>query len=135
VSQVAPGDPASTFQCLSMETLRLRKIQQPSYVERLLEALVTRGSLVPKECYRIRDYRALSHEMQRVVRESQRGHTWACWANDPHAWLFTCVMSFAASRERGTPVLMVNLYDDAGELKDSGPWVPDRDGSWRRCVE
>jgi hypothetical protein len=37
-----------------METLRLRRIQQPSEVERLLEAFVSRGGVLPKDCYQIR---------------------------------------------------------------------------------
>lgn len=59
----------------------------------LQEALVTRGNLLPKECYQIR-----------------------------------------ASRERGAPVLQVDLYDEAGELKDAGIWVTDQEGKWTRSV-
>jgi len=119
-----------------METLRLRKIQQPSQVERLLERLVMRGNLLPEGCYQVRDSSVLSRELQRVVaREVQEGHAWACWADNFRTWLFTCEMLLASSRERGAPVLLVNLYDEAGELKDSGPWVTDQEGCWRRCVE
>jgi len=81
-----------------METVRLRKIQQPSQVERLLEAFVTRGSLLSKECYQIRASGALS------------------------------------PRERGAPVLQVDLYDEAGELKDAGIWMTDQQGKWSRGV-
>jgi hypothetical protein len=60
------------------------KIQQPSQVERLLEALVSRGNLLPKECYRIRASRALSPQLQRVVeRAIEKGHVWAAiWVTD-----------------------------------------------------
>jgi hypothetical protein len=43
-------------------------------------------------------------------------------------------MSLPMSRERGAPVLQVNLYDDEG-LKECGPWMPDGDGRWCRCSE
>jgi hypothetical protein len=118
-----------------METMRLRKIQQPSKVERLLEAFVSRANLLPENCYQIRAPRALSPQLQRVVaRATQKSHVWACWADSHHTWLFTCDMSLALSRERGAPVLQVDLYDAAGELKDAGFWIVDQEGKWCRCV-
>ena len=129
-------DPRWGFQSQNlMETVRLRKIQQPSQVERLLEALVSRGNLLPKECYQIRASGALSPQLQRVVeRAIAKGHVWACWADSYHSWLFTCEMALPLSRERGAPVLQVDLYDEAGELKDAGIWMTDQEGKWTRCV-
>jgi hypothetical protein len=43
-------------------------------------------------------------------------------------------MSLPLSRERGAPVLRVDLYDEAAELKDAGVWVTDQEGKWTRCV-
>jgi len=117
-----------------METVRLRKVQQPSHVERLLEAFASRGDLLPKDCYQIRASGALSPQLQRIVeRAIQKGHVWACWADSYHTWLFTCEMSLPLSRERGSPVLQVDVYDEAGELKDAGAWV-NQQGKWSRCV-
>jgi len=116
-----------------METVRLQKIQQPSQLQRLLEALVTRGQLVHKDAYQIRAARALSPQLQRVAaRASQNKRVWACWADSDHAWLFSCELSTALSRERGAPVLEVELYDESGEQKDAGAWVVDEDGKWGR---
>jgi hypothetical protein len=118
-----------------METLRLLKIQQPSHLERLLEALVTRARLVPKESYQIRAARALSPQLQRVAtRTTQKKRVWACWADSHNAWLFTCELLMSQSRERGAPVLDVDLYDESGEQKDSGTWEVDEEGKWRRCA-
>ena len=59
-----------------METLRLRGIQQPSAVERLLDNFIARSNLLPKNCYQIRDPDTLPPPLQRVVlRPSERGHT------------------------------------------------------------
>jgi hypothetical protein len=117
-----------------METVRLRKIQQPSHVERLLEAFASRGDLLPKDCYQIRASGALSAQLQAVVEQAiQKGHVWACWADSYHTWLFTCEMSLPLSRERGSPVLQVDVYDETGELKDAGVWV-NQQGKWSRCV-
>jgi hypothetical protein len=43
-------------------------------------------------------------------------------------------MSLPLFRERGAPVLQVDLYDEAGELKDAGIWMIDPEGKWSRCV-
>jgi hypothetical protein len=116
-----------------METLRLQKIQQPSHLERLLEALVTRGALVPKDAFQIRASRALSPQLQRIASQAVQGNrVWACWADSQHAWLFTCELSVALSRERGAPVLEVDVFDESGAPKDSGTWEVDEEGKWRR---
>jgi hypothetical protein len=118
----------------AVETMRLRKIQAPSQVERLLESYVSRGELLPKDAFQIRTTRALSPQLQRVVaRATQKGHVWACWADSYRTWLFTCEMSLPLSRERRAPVLLVEQYDEAGELKGSGTWVSDQEGMWSRC--
>jgi len=117
-----------------METLRLRGIQQPSAVKRLLDAFIAHSNLLPKNCYPIRDPSTLPPQLQRVVaREIEQGHIWACWADPFNTWLFTCEMSLPSSRERATPVLHVNLYGEAGELKGSGSWVTDQEGKWHHC--
>ncbi len=103
-------------------------------MERLLEAYASRSGLLSKDSYQIRASRALSPQLQRVVsRGAEKGHVWACWADSYHTWLFTCEMSLPLSRERGAPVLLVDQYDEAGELKGSGAWVSDQDGKWTRC--
>lgn len=72
--------------------------------------------------------------LQRVVaQESDEGRTWACWADPFNTWLLSCEMSLASSRERGIPVLQVNLYDEAGKLKESGSWMAEPGGTWHRC--
>ena len=133
VSQVSDGIGAAGSNG-AMETMRLRKIQAPSQVERLLESYVARADLLPKDSFQIRTTRALSPQLQRVVtRATQKGHVWACWADSYHTWLFTCEMSLALSRERGAPVLLIEQYDEAGELKESATWMSDQEGKWRRC--
>ena len=117
-----------------METMRLRNLLQPSQVEVLLEALVTRADLLPKGSYRIRDSKALPSQLQKIVaRAGSEGRIWACWADTHYTWLFTCEMSLHQSRERGTPVLQVNRYGEDGELQDTGSWMADAAGRWQRC--
>jgi hypothetical protein len=116
-----------------MEALGLRTAQQPFHVGRLLQALVSRGNLVPKDCHQILSVRELSPPLRRIVSlASATGHVWACWADNLHTWLFTCEMSLPLSRKRSAPVLEVSVYDEAGELKEAGAWVAGRDGNWSR---
>jgi len=47
-----------SYEASCVDTVRLKKIQQPFHVERLLETLVTRGGLVSADAYHIRDPKA-----------------------------------------------------------------------------
>jgi len=121
-----------------METVRLRKIQAPSQLERLLVAFATRVSgLLPDDCYQVRNPLALPPQLQRVLAGEavHNGRTWACWADNFRAWLFTCEMSLIRSRERGMPVLQISIFDEVGGLINAGTWVHAREGTWHRCNE
>jgi hypothetical protein len=115
-------------------TLRLRTIQQPTHVERLLEALVTHRGLVPSDWYRIRDADSLPPQLQQLLRrETQDGRIWACWANNGDAMLFTCEPSLPWSSRRTAIVLQVNRYDKDGALREAGFWRPASHRHWQRC--
>ena len=119
-----------------METLRLRRMQQPSRVERLLEAFVGRSDLPPQDVYQIRDSASVPANLRPVIgRAVKQGQVWSCWANASHVWLFTADMSMDHSRERGAPVLRINRYNEHGELEESGAWIADSHGKWTRCAE
>jgi hypothetical protein len=119
-----------------METLRLRRIQEPSRIERILDAYISRTSSLPDDAYQIRDQSNLPKNLQVLLaRALKEGHVWSCWAHPPHLWLFTCHMSLALSRERGVPVILVQLYGEDGELKDSGMWRFELPGNWTRCAD
>jgi len=119
-----------------METKRLRTIQQPFHLERLLEAYITRSSVVPKDSYQIRDPNAVMAGLRRILLQAvEEGRVWACWACDMRQWLFTADMSLPLSRERGTPVLSINRYDEDGELEEAGVWLVGADGLWQRCAD
>ena len=121
---------------VSVETLRLTKLQQsPALLKRLLEALVVRAKLVPEHAYQVRLASAVPKELRGSAElAAKEGRVWACWAHGARAWLFTADMPLALSRERGTPVMQVDVYDEGG-LKASGLWMPNRDGIWQRCTD
>jgi hypothetical protein len=119
-----------------MHTLRLRRIQQPSIVERLLEAYVSRMIILPDGSYHVSDPQALPPGVRTVVaRAAGQGQVWLCWARCSEIWLFTCEMSLPLSRERGTPVLLVRRYGEDAQLKDSGAWRYDALDAWSRCAD
>ncbi len=126
----------SKGQTVSVETLRLSRLQQsPSHIKRLLEALVVRAKLVPEEAYQVRLTSAVPKPLRELAEQASKdGRVWACWAHGFRAWLFTAEMPLDLSRERGAPVMQVDVYDEAG-ARDSGVWVPNQDGTWQRCAE
>jgi len=119
-----------------METMRLRKIQHPAEVERLLESYIQRAEIVPKDATCIRIAGAVPIELRGVVmRAVKLGKTWSCWTHGYQTWIFTAEMSLELSRERGSPVLQVNLYGDDGSLRESAALTTDPSGKWQRCAD
>jgi hypothetical protein len=119
-----------------METVRLRFIQEPSRVERLLEAFASSTYGLPEESYQIRDRSVLASVLQQLVIEAiGRQRAWCCWTDDHRIWLFTAELSLPLSRKRDAPVLQVNSYAESGELTDAGFWVSEREGGWRLCAD
>lgn len=119
-----------------METVRLRRMQEPSRIQRLLEAYVSRANILPENAYPVRDPRELPPSLEIVIaRALAQGQVWVCWAHASQIWLFTCEMSLALSRERGTPIVLVRRYNEEGELRDSGTWRFDALGNWNRCAD
>ena len=119
-----------------METLRLRRIQEPSRVASLLDAYIARARILPEDAYQIRDRSNLPNRVQAIVsRAITQGHAWSGWVRGDQLWLFTCEMSLPLSRERGAPVLIVHLHNEDGEVMDSGTWRYDPLGTWSRCAD
>lgn len=118
-----------------METMRLRAIQHPSRVERLLVAFALRSGLMPPEAYMVRDPSAMPAVFQAIIFQAvYKDRAWCCWKHDAQLWLLTGDMPLELSREHGAPVLNVQLYGEDGTMKDSGSWVG-RDGTWCRDAD
>jgi hypothetical protein len=118
-----------------VKTLKSRQIQ-PSEVERLLESYISRADILPTGAYQIRTAGSVPWDLRGLVMEAVKlGKTWSCWAQGMHTWLFTAEMSLSLSRERGVPVLQVNLYGYDGSLRESATLMVDPTGNWRHCVD
>ena len=119
-----------------METVRLRKIQVPTRVGRLLEAAVSKAKLVPEDAYLVRDPRSLPILLRELVERARRKDAvWSAWTDDHRIWLFAGEMSMELSRERGSPVLHITAYTEDGQLTEAGFWTLDKLGQWSRCAD
>ena len=118
-----------------METVRLRKIQLPARLEKLLDSLVSHSDLIPDGAFRTRNLGGLSRDLRALVaKAAERGQVWGCWERGSHSWLILGEMSLDLSRERGSPVLRIEVYGDEG-LRETGLWTSDRGGKWSRCSD
>lgn len=127
--QLMGGSSVNTLEAESTWA-RSRKLQAD--VERLLPSLVLRAQLVPEGAHQIRDSAAMPDQLRIVAALAlKNGRAWSCWTYGLRTWLFTAEMLLALSRERGVPVLHVDLFDDYGP-KDSGLWAQNS-GEWQRC--
>ena len=119
-----------------METLRLRRIQELSHLERLLEAYISRDGDVPYGSYQLRDPKELPKSLRAVLAQAvEQGGVWSCWVSDSHLWFFTGPMPVDRARELGAPVIELRVYDEDAELKDSGAWRFGPRGTWTRCAD
>ena len=119
-----------------MDTLRLRRIQHPAEVERLLESYIIRAEILPRGAYQLRAAASVPKELRGLVVQAVKlGRTWSCWTLGIQTWLFTAEMSLSLARERGAPVLQINLYGDGGALRESATMTTDPTGKWCRCAE
>jgi hypothetical protein len=121
----------------SVETLKLRGIQHPSKVDRLLESYIAGADILPKNACQIRTVVAVPTPLHGLVMQAIKlGKSWYCWTlGSTQTWLFTAEMSLPLSRKRGAPVLHVKLYGDDGLLRESGTVTADPSGKWSRCAD
>lgn len=121
----------------SMETLKLRRMQEPSRVEKLLDTYISQTVTLPPGAYQVREARELPQSLRSVItRAAAQGETWSCWAHNARVWLFICELSLALSRERGAPVLLVHQYNEDAESQGSGTWrYAPGSGTWTRLAD
>ncbi|HXO63269.1 MAG TPA: hypothetical protein VN882_01090 [Steroidobacteraceae bacterium] len=118
------------------DTVRLKRLEQPTHVERLLEAFISRAGILPADAYRIRHPDAIPAPLRgQMLNAVTQGRAWICRACGPRMWLLTAKMSLTMSRARGATVLQVEVYGEHGHLEEVGSWMPDYDGGWQLCAD
>jgi hypothetical protein len=119
-----------------VETLRLKRIQEPTHVDELLHSFVQSAGIVPEDTYVVRDRSGLPEGMRdRILKAERNGHSWECWSDGSRTWLFTAEMLLDQSRERGMPVLQVGQFDEEGQLQETGCYVSGKRARWGRCSD
>ena len=91
--------------------------------------------LVPEGARQIRDLSSVPKDLRRIAKlAAMSGRARSCWTYRPRDWLITGQMLIPQSRERGAPVLQVDVYGE-DDPEDSGLWMIARDGKWSRCAD
>src|SRR5579871_2789183 len=114
-----------------MRTLTLRSMQQPSYLDTLLYTLVMELGTLSKDAFPVRDQDQLPLPLKQITKMATHvGQSWGCWLDQGRHWLFVAEMPLT----RGKPVLQLDRYNEAGDLRDTSNWFCDNDDKWQRCT-
>jgi hypothetical protein len=119
----------------SLTIARLRALEQPSHIDRLLRSLVRNMSVVPDDADAVHEPGELPAPWLRdiVVAAACAGDSWRCWMDGRlRLWLFVAKLSVPLSRAAGLPVLHVEFFRESG-LSESADWAIDRQSRWHRC--
>jgi len=107
-------------------------MQQPSYLDTLLYTLVMELGVLSHDAYPVREPDKLPPAFRKIVRMATHvGQSWGCWTDgkDRH-WLFIAEMPLT----RGRPVLQLDRYNEAGEIRDTSNWYCDDNDQWQRVT-
>jgi hypothetical protein len=106
-------------------------MQQPSYLDTLLYSLVMDLRVLPADAYPVRDVEKLPPPLKEIVEMTTHvGKSWGCWTDERHHWLFVAKLPVT----RGKPVLHLNRYNEAGELRETINWYCDDKDQWLRVT-
>jgi hypothetical protein len=107
-------------------------MQQPSYLDTLLYSLVMQLGVLTTDAYPVRDRDKLPPALRQIARMATHvGQSWGCWTDGRERyWLFVAEMPLT----RGKPLLELNRYNEAGDLRDTSNWYCDNDDQWLRCT-
>ena len=112
-----------------MRTLTLRSMQQPSYLDTLLYSLVMEMNVLPGDTYPVREPEKLPAALRKIIKMAVHvGQSWGCWTDERHHWLFIAELPLT----RGKPVLQLDQYNAAGDLKETTHWYCDDNDKWCR---
>lgn len=118
-----------------METQRLRAVQHPGRVGRLLDSLLGSVSFIPVSATPINTAAALPVPLRRLSRLIDgQDSVWRSWRDGKRIWFFEGVYSLELSRERGKPVMHLREYDEIGDLRRSLTFVLTPEHGWQGCA-
>jgi hypothetical protein len=72
---------------------------------------------------------------ERAEQAEAQGSVWSAWAHGSNAWLFVGQLNLSRARERGQPVLEIEVYDYERRTKCRTIALRSPNGSWRILKE
>lgn len=115
-----------------METRRLRTLVDPRQAQLLLNSFVTSAGNLPSSAKKQLDLARLPvafHE--RAEKAESDGSVWCAWTNGSDAWLFIGQLNLNRARERGQPVLELEVLDYERRTKSRVIALRRPDNSWQ----
>src|SRR5882724_11179702 len=118
-----------------METGRLRTIELPDRASALLESFVWSRRTIPGTADRINSIPELTPALQKLAKDGEAGeNVWSAWGVGLKIWFFLAITSLTLARERRRPVLHISVYDENGEMTESGTYVESLNAGWQQCA-
>jgi hypothetical protein len=112
----------------------MQRMLDPKQTEELLEAFARAHNLVPADASRIKSPAELTRPMRRLITLAEAtGIRWLAWSSKLRLLLLMGAPSLDLSRERGCPVLQVQVFDEEGTLLDSCNCLRTTEGKLERC--
>ncbi len=102
----------------------------------LLDGYVTTAASLPREARQQSDLARLPLAFQdRAEQAEAQGLVWSAWTHGGEAWLFVGQLNLNRARERGHPVLEVDIYDYERRTKSRRVVLRNSDGTWQLLGE
>ena len=115
-----------------METRRLRTLVDPREAQLLLDSYVASAEKLPAFAYKQAVPARLPQAFQdRIERAESDGSVWCAWTHGQEAWLFVGQLNLNRARERGRPVLELEIYDFERQTKSRVITVRGANGCWQ----
>ena len=119
-----------------MQTHRLRILVDPRQARLLLESYVAMAGALPSAARQQTDTARLPLAFQERAEQAEaQGSVWSAWRHDSNAWLFVGQLNLNRARERGQPVLEIEVYDYERRTKGRTVALRSPDGSWQILKE
>lgn len=119
-----------------MKTQRLRTLTDPRQAQLLVDSYVASAANLPASARRQSDLARLPLAFQERAESAESdGSVWSAWTSGPEAWLFIGQLNLNRARERGQPVLELEVYDYERRTKCRIVAMRGPDGTWRLLKE
>lgn len=119
-----------------MQTQRLRTLVDPRQARLLLDSYVAQAGALPAPARQQTDAARLPLAlMERAEQAESQGAVWSAWTHDQNVWLYVGQLNLNRARERGQPVLEIDVYDFERRTRIRTIALRTPDGSWQILKE